>query len=64
MFGLVSKKKVLNKMRDLKDNNRKENWYANYDEPISDEQKTKNMYSQGIEDGTDNFYNAMKSYLS
>lgn len=44
MFGLVSKKKVLNKMRDLKDDNRKENWYANYDVPISDEQKAKNAY--------------------
>lgn len=63
MFGLISKKKVLNKMRELKDNNRKENWYANYETPISREQETKNSYSQGIEDGTDNFYNALKGYL-
>jgi hypothetical protein len=59
MFGLVSKKKLLSTMQLIKDSNRKEDLYANYDNPISEEQASKNVYSQGYEDGTDNFYNCI-----
>ena len=50
--------KILEEMKKIKDGNRKENLYAKY--PPKDEQgKILNGYSQGYEDGTDNFYNAM-----
>lgn len=63
MFGLVSKKRVLEKIKFIKDTNRKYDIYADYSEPISKEQETKNIYSQGYEDGTDNFYNSIKYVL-
>ncbi len=51
-------KKILEEMKKIKDGNRKENLYAKY--PPKDEKgKILNGYSQGYEDGTDNFYNAM-----
>ena len=50
--------KILEEMKKIKDWNRKENLYAKY--PPKDEQgKILNGYSQGYEDGADNFYNAM-----
>lgn len=50
--------KILEEMKKIKDGNRKENLYAKY--PPKDEQgKILNGYSQGYEDGTDNFYNVM-----
>lgn len=50
--------KILKEMKKIKDGNRKENLYAKY--PPKDEQgEILNGYSQGYEDGTDNFYNAM-----
>ena len=50
--------KILEEMKRIKDGNRKENLYAKY--PPKDEQgKILNGYSQGYEDGTDNFYNVM-----
>lgn len=50
--------KILEEMKKIKDGNRKENLYAKY--PPKDEQgKIFNGYSQGYEDGTDNFYNVM-----
>ena len=49
---------ILEEMKKIKDGNRKENLYAKY--PPKDEQgKILNGYSQGYEDGTDNFYNVM-----
>lgn len=63
MFGLVSKKKLLNEMKFIKDNNRNTDLFANYDEPITEEQATLNAYSQGYEDGTDNFFNVLKHML-
>ena len=45
-------------MRGIKDGNRKEKLYAKYP-PNSKDQKVLNAYSQGYEDGTDNFYNAV-----
>lgn len=59
MFALVSKKKLLNEIQYVKDNNRKEDLFANYDRPVSEDQNRKNAYSQGYEDGTDNLYNFM-----
>lgn len=62
MFGLVRKKKVLGYIKEIKDGNRKEKLYAKY--PAKDkEQENLNCYSQGYEDGTDNFYNGLKSFL-
>lgn len=62
MFGLIRKKKVLSKMNEIKNRNRKENLYAKY--PANDAgQERLNIYSQGYEDGTDNFYNGLKGIL-
>ena len=49
--------KILEEMRQIKDGNRKENLYAKYP-PNGKDQEVLNAYSQGYEDGTDNFYNA------
>lgn len=49
--------KILEKMKEIKDGNRKEKLYAKYP-PNSKNQEILNVYSQGYEDGTDNFYNA------
>ena len=49
--------KILEKMKEIKDGNRKEKLYAKYP-PNSKNQGILNAYSQGYEDGTDNFYNA------
>lgn len=50
--------KILEEMKKIKDGNRKENLYAKYP-PKDEPAKILNGYSQGYEDGTDNFYNAM-----
>ena len=50
--------KILEEMRGIKDGNRKEKLYAKYP-PNSKNQEVLNAYSQGYEDGTDNFYNAV-----
>ena len=50
--------KILEKMKEIKDGNRKEKLYAKYP-PNGRDQETLNAYSQGYEDGTDNFYNAI-----
>lgn len=62
MFGFVRKKKILDTMKGIKDANRKENLYAKYP-PENDKQRALNCYSSGYEDGTDNFYNALKYVL-
>lgn len=59
MFGLIKKKIIINKLNEIKKENRKESLYANYKTPMSKEQEIKNAYSQGYEDGTDNVYNAL-----
>lgn len=61
MFGFISKKKLKNYIEAVKRRNRAEFLGQNYDRPISEEQKKKNLYAQGYEDGTDNFYNALCS---
>ena len=50
--------KFLEKLKRIKDGNRKEKLYAKYP-PNSKNQEVLNAYSQGYEDGTDNFYNAI-----
>ena len=50
--------KILEEMKKIKDGNRKEKLYGKYP-PQSKRQETLNAYSQGYEDGTDNFYNAI-----
>lgn len=49
--------KILEKIEKIKDGYRKEKLYAKYP-PNSKDQEVLNAYSQGYEDGTDNFYNA------
>ena len=62
MFGLISKKKVLKMMDEIKSGNRATDLYAKY--PPKNKHKEKlNCYSQGYEDGTDNFYNGLKGLL-
>ena len=48
--------KILEELKRIKDGNRKEKLYAKYP-PNSKDQEVLNAYSQGYEDGTDNFYN-------
>ena len=62
MFGLIRKKKVLEKMKEIQDGNRATDLYAKYP-PKDKEQEKLNCYSQGYEDGTDNFYNGLKGIL-
>ena len=62
MFGLVRKKKVLDYAKGIKVGNRATDIYAKYP-PEDIIQKKLNCYSQGYEDGIDNFYNALKSFL-
>ena len=50
--------KIIEKMKEIKDGNRKEKIYAKYP-PNGRDQEILNAYSQGYEDGTDNFYNAI-----
>ena len=50
--------KILEEMQRIKDGNRKEKLYAKYP-PNNKDQEVLNAYSQGYEDGTDNFYNAV-----
>lgn len=50
--------KIIEKMKEIKDGNRKEKLYAKYP-PNGRDQEALNAYSQGYEDGTDNFYNAI-----
>lgn len=59
MFGFISKKKLEAYMFEVKKGNRKTHLGANYAEPISRKQQETNLYAQGYEDGTDNFYNAL-----
>lgn len=63
MLGLIRKKALLKEMKEIKDSNRKENLYAKYPAETSEQRKLNN-YSAGYEDGTDNFYNVMKSFIS
>lgn len=62
MFGLVRKKTIRKVMDEVKVANRKEKLYAKYPAKTSN-QALLNSYSQGYEDGTDNFYNALKKYV-
>lgn len=59
MFGLISKKKLRNYIEEIKRGNRARNLGQKYDFLTSEEQRKKNIYAQGYEDGTDNFYNAL-----
>ena len=62
MFGLIRKKKVLEKMKEIKDDNRATDLYAKYP-PKDKEQEKLNCYSQGYEDGTDNFHNELRRMI-
>lgn len=55
----ISKKKLAKYIKNLKDENRAENLGQDYTQPISEKQARVNIYAQGYEDGTDNFFNAV-----
>lgn len=55
----ISKRKLTKYIEKLWVNNRAEKLGQDRTQPISEEQKTKNIYLQGFEDGTDNFFNAL-----
>ena len=57
----INKKKLQKYIEKIKSENRARNMGQNYDHPISEGQQKKNIYLQGYEDGTDNFYNAVCS---
>lgn len=59
MFGFISKKKLKKYIDNVKAGERANKNGQNYDRPISEEQQKKNIYLQGYEDGTNNFYNAV-----
>ena len=55
----ISKRKLKKYMEKLWVDSRAEKLGQDYTSPISEEQKKKNIYSQGFEDGIDNFFNAV-----
>lgn len=55
----ISKKKLAKYMEEIKDRNRKNNLGANYENDLTEEQIRTNIYAQGYEDGTDNFFNSV-----
>lgn len=55
----ISKKKLAKYMKEIKDRNRKINLGANYENDLTEKQIRTNIYAQGYEDGTDNFFNAV-----
>ena len=57
----ISKKKLMKYIEKLQAENRGYRMGQDYEQPISEEQKRKNIYLQGYEDGTDNFFNALCS---
>ena len=59
----ISKKKLKKFIQTIKEENRASKMGQNYEHPISEEQKQKNLYLQGYEDGTDNFYNAVRAHF-
>lgn len=58
MFGFISKKELKKYMDGVKATG---SLKRKYTPPITEDQKIKNVYAQGYEDGTDNFYNAVCS---
>lgn len=63
MFGLIRKKELIKRMKEVKDNNRFEKLYGHH--PAEEEaQVRKNCYSQGYEDGTDNFFHALELFVN
>ena len=63
MFGFVRKKKLLEEMNRIKISGQKEYNGVEYP-PKTEEQAIWNIMMQGYEDGHDNFYNALKSWLN
>lgn len=59
----IRKKKLKKYIEEIKADNRARRLGQDYEEPISEEQQKKNIYAQGYEDGTDNFYNALCSHF-
>lgn len=63
MFGYIRKKELMKRMKEVKDSNRAGMLYKKH-LAESEEQVRKNCYSQGFEDGTDNFYHALESFCN
>lgn len=62
MFGFVSKKRLLQEMKRLKESGRKENNGCQYP-PQDEKQMRMNLFFQGYTDGHDNFYNGLYGRL-
>ena len=63
MFGFIRKKELMKRMKEMKDSNRFEKIYGKHPAK-SEEQIRNNCYSQGFEDGTDNFFHALESFVN
>ena len=63
MLGLISKRKLKKYISGIKTGNRAKNLGQNYNLP-NEKQKIRNIYAQGYEDGTDNFFNAVCSHFN
>lgn len=55
----IRKKKLEKYLREIKGRNRAENLGQDYPEQISEKEEKTNIYLQGYEDGTDNFYHLL-----
>ena len=55
----ISKKKLKKYVEEIKNRNRAIKMGQDYEQPISPDQREKNIYLQGYEDGTYNFFNAV-----
>ena len=57
----IRKKKLREYIEKLQAENQGYRLGQDFNQPISEEQYKKNLYLQGYEDGTDNFFNALCS---
>lgn len=55
----IRKKKLREYIEKLQAENQGYRLGQDFNQPISEEQQKKNLYLQGYEDGTDNFFNAL-----
>lgn len=62
MFGFIRKKELIERMKEVKDGNRFSNLFVKQEK--SEEQIMKNLYSQGFNDGMDNFYHALVGFVN
>ncbi len=64
MFGYISIKKLKQCMTTIKIENQAVKLGQDYTQPIDEIKARRNVYLQGYEDGTDNFYNTLCNRLN